>query len=113
MTAATAVAQQAKETVAARRGRVLGVLYILIGIAILLLFPRGLEGDLQTTFGMNPGRRTEAIRIPDLVFPTRNALYLLSALSVILGVWQLSRPRRPANWMLGVTSLFFVLSFHN
>jgi len=111
MTAATAVVQEAREIVAARRGRVLGVLYVLLGIAILVLFARGVDAGLQTKFGMNPGRRSEAIRIPDLVVPTRNTLYLLTALSIALGIWQLSRPGRPANWMLGLCSLFFVLSF--
>lgn len=108
---ATAMTQRLKAVVSTRRGRILGAFYILVGLAIFVLFARGVGADLQTTFGMNPGRRTQAIRIPDLTVPTRNTLYLLSALSLIMGVWQLLRSERPATWMLGPTSLFFVLAF--
>ncbi len=108
---ATAMTQQVKAAISTRRGRILGVFYILVGLAIFMLFAQGVGGDLQTTFGMNPGRRTQAIRIPDLTLPSRNTLYVLSALPLVLGIWQLCRAERPATWILGPTSLFFVLAF--
>ena len=108
---AIAMTKQVTSARSTRRGYILGILYVLVGLAILVLFARGTGGDLQTTFGMNPGRRTQAIRIPDAVVPSRNTLYLLSALSLFMGIWQLSRSQRPATWMLGPISLFFVLAF--
>jgi len=111
MTAIAMTKQVKAVTTSTRRGYILGILYVLVGLAILVLFARGTGADLQTTFGMNPGRRTQAIRIPDAVVPSRNTLYLLSALSFVMGIWQLSRSQRPATWMLGPVSLFFVLAF--
>jgi len=108
---ATAVANRVAAAVSMRKGRILGILYVLIGVAIILLFARGVGSDLQTTFGMNPGRRTQAIRIPDLTVPTLTTLYLLAALSVALGIWQLLRAARPAVWMLAPTSVFLILAF--
>ena len=82
MTTATATRALPAEI---RRSRITGVVLLLIGLAIFLLFGLGLEGGLTTKFGMNPGIGSQALRIPDLTLPTTASIYLLSAVADLPG----------------------------
>ena len=71
------------------RQRVMGIIFILAGVAIWLLFIRGIESGLVTKFGMTPGGMQATI--PDVTIPSTPTLYFLAAMSVALGGAQLVR----------------------
>jgi len=108
MTTATATRALPAEI---RRSRITGVVLLLIGLSIFLLFGIGLESGLTTKFGMNPGIGSQAIRIPDVTVPTTATIYLLSAVSIFLGAAQISRGFKNAGLLIGLVATFFVIAF--
>jgi len=94
-----------------RRSRITGVVLLLIGLSIFLLFGLGLEGGLTTKFGLNPGVGSQALRMPDLTVPTRATIYLLSLVSIFLGAAQIVRGFKRAGLLIGLVATFFVLAF--
>lgn len=94
-----------------RRSRITGLVLLLIGLSIYLLFGVGLQDGLTTKFGMNMGIGSQAIRIPDLTLPTALSIYVLAAFSVFLGAAQLVRGFKRAGLVIGLVALFFVLGF--
>jgi simple sugar transport system permease protein len=89
----------------------MGILFLAIGLAILLLFGRSLEAGQQAQFGLNPGYASQAIPIPDLTLPVQPTIYVLALLALFLGGWQLARGFRSTDAVLGVVALFFVIAF--
>ncbi|NLG29265.1 MAG: ABC transporter permease [Chloroflexi bacterium] len=97
---------------AKRRSRTLGVLLVLIGVAIYVFFVRSSDRGLTSTFGLNPGRETSALHVPDMVLPVLPSLYVMAIGSVAIGFYQLVRGwGRSESWMLGLVALFMTLSF--
>lgn len=94
-----------------RRSRITGVVLLLIGLSIFLLFGLGLESGLTTKFGLNPGVGSQAFRIPDVTVPTRATIYLLSLVSIFLGAVQIARGFKRAGLLIGLVAAFFVLAF--
>ena len=67
---------------------------------------------MTTTFGMTPGGYEATI--PDLELPSSTSLYILTGLSMVLGVIQIGRPggyRRYTNLVLGFIAAMFILAF--
>ncbi|MDH7485647.1 MAG: ABC transporter permease [Anaerolineae bacterium] len=93
------------------RSRWMGILLLIVGLLMFLLFGRGLEPGQEATFGLNPGKDSQAIAIPDLTLPVQPALYALIMLTLFLGGWQLARGFRSAGAVLGIASFFFVTAF--
>ncbi len=108
MTTATATRALPAEI---RRSRITGVVLLVIGLSIFLLFGIGLESGLDTKFGMNPGIGSQAIRIPDVTLPTTATIYLLSAVSIFLGAAQIARGFKRAGLLIGLVATFFVIAF--
>ncbi len=97
---------------ARRRSRTMGILLILIGLAIYLFFVRTSEAGLTTAFGLNPGRQTAAMEVPDLVLPVLPSLYFMAIASICIGVFQLARGwGRAEGSMLGLVALFLTMAF--
>jgi simple sugar transport system permease protein len=95
-----------------RRSRILGIFYLLVGVAIYLLFARGSQPGQVATLGLNPGSESAALRVPDLRLPVLASLNVMALLAVALGVVQLVRGfRRFESGVLGLIALFLVLSF--
>jgi general nucleoside transport system permease protein len=94
-----------------RRSRITGMVLLLIGLSIFLLFGIGLESGLTTTFGMNAGLGSQALRIPDLTLPTTASIYLLSMVSIFLGAMQITRGYKHAGLLIGLVAAFFVIAF--
>lgn len=92
------------------RSQVYGILYLLVGLFIALVFARGTEGGLMTTFGLTPPR-SDSIPVPDLVFPSRLSLYLFALVAVFIGGWQLAKGFKRINIALTVVALIFVIAF--
>jgi len=109
---ATTALRRELEFVSPTRQRVMGALFLVLGLAIWYLFSRNVEPDTTTKFGMTPGGFEATI--PDLVLPTLLTLNILAVFCLALGVIQLARPggfRRRTNLVLGLVSAFFIFAF--
>ena len=73
------VGEQVLDRATVRQSRVLAIFSLFVGAFICLVFARGAEPGQMVTFGMNPGRTTAAIRIPDVTLPVLPTLYALAA----------------------------------
>ncbi len=94
------------------RGRlVMGILLIITGLAILLLFGRNLEPGLRTTFNLTPTEDPNVIPIPNLNLPAQASIYVLALLAIFVGAWQLARGIRSNGLIVGVVALCFVGAF--
>jgi ABC-type uncharacterized transport system permease subunit len=112
--AATSAAQtkQLSASTHIGRQRFFGILFILIGLSIYMLFARSLPDGAVTTFGLNIGAVPASQRLPDWVLPTYGTITLLAVAAVGLGAYQLARGfGRASNLLLGLVVLFFVFTF--
>ncbi len=99
------------ESISPTRKLVMGIVFILISVMILLLFALDSEADWLTTFVMNPGGLQRGLA-GDWVLPTSTTLYVLSGLTLGMGVFQLWRGfGKRTNAMLGIVVALFVFSF--
>jgi simple sugar transport system permease protein len=89
----------------------LGILLIVVGLVILLLFSRNMEPGLKTTLNLTPSGNTNVIPIPSLVLPSLTSIYILALVSVFAGAWQLARGIRSNGLLVGVVALCFVGAF--
>ena len=101
--------QQDKKASTQRRQIIIGIVLLLIGLLMFVLFVRGTQSGQQATFGMNLG--TDTINIPDLVLPVQPSLYALITMVVFLASWQLARGIRSTGLLVGLVSFAFVASF--
>jgi general nucleoside transport system permease protein len=98
------------EAVSPVRQRVLGVLFLLIGLIIYAVFARPIDPETVTRFGMNAGRAM--VQLPPWVLPTQATLIVLAIGSAVIGGYQLARGfRNLTNWMLALVVGFFVFGF--
>jgi len=105
-------ASPAMDHSALRKSRSLGVFFILVGIAIMAFFVPGSEAGQTTTFGLNPGRVTSAIKISELTIPVLTSLYTMAGLSVLIGAFQLGKTQQRLEGLyLSIIALFLVISF--
>jgi general nucleoside transport system permease protein len=106
------VAARVIDPYALRRSRNMGILFIIVGVAILVLFGRTAEPGQAARLGLNPARQTAALPVPDLVLPVLPSLYVMAGLSVLLGALQLVRGfGRWEGPVLGLVAAFLALSF--
>jgi simple sugar transport system permease protein len=95
-----------------RRARVMGIVIVLVGLAIALLFGAGADAGAESRLGLDPPRADTFFSMPDLVLPTAGTAYLLSAACLFLGGWQLAKGfGRRINLVLGIVALTFVFTF--
>jgi simple sugar transport system permease protein len=87
-----------------------GLVFLGAGLLIFLLFARGATPGQSTTFNLTP-RRTQALPVPDLSFPTLPVLYAFAILCAFIGGWQLARGFPRVNLALGAVAGLFVLAF--
>ena len=92
-----------------QRQIITGIVLLVIGLLMFVLFVRGTQAGQQATFGMNLG--AEAINIPDLVLPVQQSLYALITIVVFFAGWQLARGIRSVGLLVGVVSFAFVAAF--
>lgn len=98
-------------TFAEKRSLGTGIFFLLVAIAIAVLFAGNTTSDMTTTFGLNPGAKTNAPRLEDWVFPTRAALWLLSVVVAFIGGYQLAKGFKRVNLALLVVVLIFIFAF--
>ena len=95
-----------------RRARVMGILFILIGVLIFVAFGLGADGGVQSRLGMNPVREETFVTLPDLVVPSAATAYTLAVVCMFLGGIQLARGfEKRMNMVLGVVAVIFVFTF--
>jgi general nucleoside transport system permease protein len=88
-----------------------GILLIIAGLAILLLFGLNIKPGQMTTFGLTPAGDKNVIPIPDLVLPVQPAIYVLALIAFFVGGWQLARGIRSTAILAGVVAFCFVAAF--
>ncbi|MEW6405845.1 MAG: ABC transporter permease [Chloroflexota bacterium] len=98
-------------TLAVRNRVISGILLILLGLIIYLLFTRGTEPGQVATFGMNMGGNSQAIKIPDLVLPVQPTLYVLILIVVFTGGWQAARGVKSNSIIVTVVAFTFIMAF--
>jgi ABC-type uncharacterized transport system permease subunit len=98
---------------AVTRARVLGVLFIGVAVAIVVLFGLDTAGSARTTFGLNPvGGDVKAVHVGDLVLPSRATAFMLAAICAFLGATQLTRGFGDrVTVVLGVVVVLFTIAF--
>jgi len=106
------VAIKRVEHVSPTRQWVIGLLFILLGVAIWFLFSQSVETGILTKFGMTIGGSTA--KIPDIIIPTLTALNTLAIICILLGIVQIAKPGgfgRYTNWVLALVAGLFILAF--
>lgn len=95
------------------RGRIYGILFLVIAIGIVLLFARASAGGVVTTFDLNPSSSaTQVIPLPLLIFPTQPFLYGVALIIAFTGGIQLVRGyEKNANLVLLIVVLLAVVAF--
>jgi general nucleoside transport system permease protein len=88
-----------------------GILLIIAGLAIILLFGFNLQPGQQSTFGLTPQGDKNVLPIPDLVLPAQPAIYVMAMITFFVGAWQLARGIRSTNAMVGIVAFCFVAAF--
>jgi ABC-type uncharacterized transport system permease subunit len=109
---ATTTLRRELEYVSPTRQRVMGALFVVLGLAIWYLFGRNVAPDTMTKFGMTPGGFEATIS--DLVLPTLLTVNIMAVLCLALGIIQLARQggfRRRTNLVLALVSAFFIFAF--
>ncbi len=88
-----------------------GVVEVLVALFIFAVFARTVSAGSITTFVMTPGGITTG-QMGNWVIPSQLTLYLLAALSLVIGLIQLIRGfGKITNLMVGLVFLFFIFSF--
>jgi len=88
-----------------------GVVEVLVALFIFAVFARTVSAGSINTFVMTPGGITTG-QMGNWVIPSQLTLYLLAALSLVIGLFQLIRGfGKITNLMVGLVFLFFIFSF--
>jgi simple sugar transport system permease protein len=97
--------------VLAKRTRIIyGVVLLAVGLFIYLVFGLSTQSGLQTTFGTNLAG-SQAIEISDIVVPAQTTIYLMAAIAVFAGAFQLARGVRSTGWLIAILAATFVIAF--
>ncbi|MCE5208947.1 MAG: ABC transporter permease [Chloroflexi bacterium] len=88
-----------------------GIIEICVAVFIYFVFASKIAAETLTTFVMTPGGIT-AGAMADWVLPTRVTLLVLTALCLLIGVYQLVKGfGKATNGLMGLVFLFFIFSF--
>jgi len=93
------------------RAIIYGILFILAGLAILLIFAGSATPTQISTFDLTVRGDPPLLLMPEIALPTRPALYVLAALCAFVGAWQLVLGFRRENWALAAMTLIFIVAF--
>jgi general nucleoside transport system permease protein len=88
-----------------------GILLLVAGLAILLLFGLNIQPGQITTFGLTPIGDKNVIPLPSLVLPVQPAIYMLALVAFFVGAWQLARGIHSTGILAGVVAFCFVAAF--
>lgn len=94
-----------------RRSVGMGIFFLIVAMGIAGLFALNTTTEMTTTFGLNPGAKTNAPNLEDWILPTQFTLWLLTLIVAFGGGWQLAKGFKRVNLALLVVSLIFVFAF--
>jgi len=107
---ATTAALKRIETTSPTRQRVMGAIFLVLGLTIWFFFGRAAEPGSTASFGLVPGGSQQ--NLPPWIVPVAPTLTFLAILSVLAGGFQLARGfKRWTNAVLGVIVFIFIFSF--
>ena len=112
MTAETSIYKSRKtyEVTSPTRRIVIGALFILVAGLIYFSMVRKVEPLAQTTFGLNVDEKI--VRIPDLVFNSRLALYVITGIFTGVGLYEIIRGfKKYTNTVISLMGALFVVGF--
>lgn len=89
----------------------MGIFFLIVALGIASLFALNTATDMTTTFGLNPGARTNAPRLEDWILPTQGTLWFLTVVVAFIGGWQLAKGFKRVNLALLVVALIFIFAF--
>ena len=110
MTTAAAVSTPTS-VIKEKRNVGMGIFFLVIALAIIGLFAFNTTSDMTTTFGLNPGAKTNAPSLEPWVLPTQNALYFLAIIIAFIGGVQLAKGIKRVYLALFVVCIIFVFAF--
>ncbi|MFQ5612020.1 MAG: ABC transporter permease [Anaerolineae bacterium] len=111
MSVAASTASAIKTEVTERRSLGWGVFFLVVAAAIIFFFGRNTEAEMMTKFNLNPGFKSDAIRLEPLIVPSQMTLWVLSAVVALIGGWQLARGFKNVHLALLVVALTFIFAF--
>jgi general nucleoside transport system permease protein len=92
------------------RSRIMGIAFIVLALAIALLFGVGSAGEPGATFRVNGPE--QFAQLPDLTLPSAGTSFLLAAIAAFIGGIQLTRGFGTRSYLaLGIVVACFVLAF--
>lgn len=108
--ATTTLTLRKVESISPTRRRIMGIIFLIFGFGIWFLFARHAEAGAISTFGLVPGGVQQKLAPWVVNVPT--TLYILSALPLLVGGFQLARGfKKWTNAVLGILAAIFVFSF--
>ncbi len=107
----TAITQLGVKASPLSRQRLLGLFYVAVGLTMLVLFSRDTEMGELATLGLNTTRSIQLVRLPNIIVPVLQVTWILSGVTILLGLYQAVRGFRRTGWLLGVVVFCFVASF--
>lgn len=94
-----------------KRTRIIyGIVLLVVGLFIYLIFGLNTQAGLQTTFGINLSG-SQAVPVPDLVVPAQLTVILMAGICVFFGAFQLARGIKSPGVLIGVIAATFVIAF--
>ncbi len=87
-----------------------GITLLVVGALIYLFFGLNTQAGAQTTFGLNL-LGTQANEVSDLVVPAQSTIYLMVAIVVFAGAYQLARGVKSTGLLIGIIAFTFVTAF--
>lgn len=87
-----------------------GITLLIFGILIYLFFGINTNPNSQTTFGLTL-LSSEAISVPDLIVPAQSTIYLMVAILVFAGAYQLARGVKSTGVLIAIIATTFVIAF--
>jgi general nucleoside transport system permease protein len=110
-TSTQAITHERIYEVSPTRQRVIGIVELLIGLLIFLVFVRTAPGNITTTYVMTPGGIDIGVA-GNWIIPTRLTLILLGGLTLLIAAIQLIKGfGRFTNGLLGLCGLFLIFCF--
>ena len=87
-----------------------GMTLLVIGVLMYLFFGLNTQAGVQTTFGLNVSGAQSTV-IPDLIVPAQSTIYLMVAIIVFAGAYQLARGVKSTSLLIGIIAFTFVTAF--
>ncbi len=107
----TTLVQKERTALIPRSRLVPGIVLLVTGLLILLLFGLQVRAGQHTTFQLTPPGDKNVIPIPNLVLPVQLSIYVLALVIFFAAGWQLARGVRSNGILVGLVAFCFVASF--